>query len=55
VNLFKGATSHRLRRRFPHLRRVHRDKLWTRTYSVGSAGQVSTETIKRCIAECQPE
>jgi putative transposase len=55
VNLFRGVTSHRLRRRFPRLRRVHRDKLWTRTYFVGSAGQVSTETIKRYIAECQPE
>jgi putative transposase len=55
VNLFKGVTSCRLGRQFPHLRRVHKDKLWTRTYYVGSAGQVSTETIKRTIAECRPE
>jgi putative transposase len=55
VNLFKGIASRRLRHRFPHLRRVHKDKLWTRTYYVGSAGQVSAETIKRYIAECQPE
>jgi len=55
VNLLKGATSRRLRERFPHLRRVHKDKLWTGTYYVGSAGHVSSETIRRYIAECQPK
>lgn len=55
VNLFKDATSRRLCQRFPHLHRLDKGKLRARTYYVGSAGQVSSETIKRYIAECQLE
>lgn len=53
VNLFKGASSRKLRQEFPSLKKVHREKLWTRTYYVGTAGNVSSETIQRYIEECQ--
>lgn len=55
VNLFKGVTSRRLREEFPHLVRAIPHALWTRTYYVGTAGNVSAEVIKRYVEECQPE
>lgn len=51
VNIFKGATSRRLRNRFPDLRTG--EGLWTRTYYAGTAGNVTTETVQRYIEECQ--
>jgi len=47
VRLFKGITSHRLRKEFESIR--HPDwgghaTLWAEGYSVGTAGQVSAET-----------
>ena len=53
VNLFKGYTSRRLREKFPELRKVNPHSLWSRTYYVGTAGDVSSETIRRYIEECQ--
>jgi len=51
INAFKGATSHRLRNKYPYLKSW--PSLWTKTYYVGTAGNVSAEVIKRYIAECQ--
>jgi putative transposase len=52
ANQFKGRTSRVLRAEFPHLR-SRLPTLWSRSYYVGSAGQVSEETIKRYIASQQ--
>jgi len=51
VNLFKGYTAKKLLEKFPYLRTKH--GLWTRSYYVGTAGIVTTETIRRYIKECQ--
>uniref|UniRef100_UPI001BE619D2 IS200/IS605 family transposase n=1 Tax=Exiguobacterium sp. s123 TaxID=2751289 RepID=UPI001BE619D2 len=41
----KRVTSKKLREEFPHLQ--HLPSLWTRSYFVSTAGNVSSETIKR--------
>lgn len=43
----KGVTSSKLREEFPHLQ--HLQSLWTRSYFVSTAGNVSSETIKRYV------
>jgi putative transposase len=48
VHRVKGASSHRLRQEFPHLR-SRLPSLWTRSYYVGTAGKVSETTIQRYI------
>ena len=54
INAIKGASSRRLRNEFPELRStVNEETLWTRTYYVGTAGHVSSETIRMYIEECQ--
>lgn len=45
----KGITSKRLREEFPHLK--HLPSLWTRSYFVSTAGNVSSETIKRYVEQ----
>jgi REP element-mobilizing transposase RayT len=45
----KGLTSKRLREEFPHLR--HLPSLWTRSYFVSTAGNISSETIKRYVEQ----
>lgn len=45
----KGYTSRTLRREFPHLKRM--PTMWTPSYFVSSAGNVSAATIERYIAE----
>jgi REP element-mobilizing transposase RayT len=45
----KGATSRNLRQEFPQL--SHLPSLWTRSYFVSTAGNVSSETIKRYVEE----
>lgn len=45
----KGRTAHALRTEFPHL--LTMPSMWTRSYFVSSAGNVSSDTIKRYIAE----
>lgn len=50
MHRLKGYTSHELRREFPHLN-SRLPSLWTRSYYVGTAGNVSAEIIKRYIDE----
>ena len=45
----KGVTARRLRQEFPSLGRLR--SLWTRSYFVSTAGNVSSETVKRYIEE----
>ncbi|MCP1309007.1 IS200/IS605 family transposase [Paenibacillus tyrfis] len=45
----KGATSRFLRQEFKHLK--HLPSLWTRSYFVSTAENVSSETIKRYVEE----
>jgi len=45
----KGLTSKRLREEFKHLSQMV--SLWTRSYFVSTAGNVSSETIKRYVEE----
>lgn len=45
----KGVTSKKLREEFPHLQ--HLASLWTRAYFVSTAGNVSSETIKRYVEQ----
>ena len=44
----KGASARMLRKEFPVLRRM--PSLWTRSYFVSTAGNVSSETVQRYIA-----
>jgi putative transposase len=54
ANLLKGYSSRYLREQFPHLKKVcGKDHLWTSSYYVGTAGNVSAEVIKRYIQECR--
>ncbi|WP_078547708.1 IS200/IS605 family transposase [Litchfieldia alkalitelluris] len=43
----KGVTSKKLREEFSHLQ--HLPSLWTRSYFVSTAGNVSSETIKQYV------
>lgn len=43
----KGVTSRKLREEFSHLQ--HLPSLWTRSYFVSTAGNVSSETIKQYV------
>ncbi|GGM39851.1 hypothetical protein GCM10011351_27500 [Paraliobacillus quinghaiensis] len=43
----KRYTSKKLREEFPHLK--HLQSLWTRSYFVSTAGNVSSETIKQYV------
>ena len=45
--LIKGSTSHTLRDEFPALSRM--PSLWTRSYFVSTAGNVSADTIRRYV------
>ena len=54
VNLLKGYTSRFLRKKFPELKKkCGKDKLWSQAYYVGTAGNVTIETIRRYIMESQ--
>lgn len=48
ANQFKGYTSRILRQKFSQLR-SRLPSLWSRSYYVGTSGQVSEETVKRYI------
>jgi len=48
ANQLKGYSSRILRSEFPHLR-SQLPSLWSRSYYVGSVGQVSEETVQRYI------
>jgi putative transposase len=43
----KGVTSHHMRREFPEIARM--PSMWTRSYFVSTAGNVSAETVQRYI------
>ncbi|MDR9858009.1 IS200/IS605 family transposase [Paenibacillus sp. VCA1] len=45
----KGVTSRILRQEFEHL--AHLPSLWTRSFFVSTAGNVSSETVKRYVEE----
>jgi putative transposase len=49
IGRIKGKTARRLRQEFPALKRM--PSVWTRSYLVSTAGNVSSETIARYIAE----
>lgn len=49
MHALKGYTSRVLRQEFPELLTL--PSLWTRSYWVSTAGNVSAETVKRYIAE----
>jgi putative transposase len=49
MHRLKGFTSRVLRQEFPHLLRL--PSLWTRSYFVSTAGNVSATTIERYIAQ----
>jgi putative transposase len=51
VRRIKGRSSRVLRQEFPHLLRL--PSLWTRSYLSSTAGNVSSQTIQRYIAEQQ--
>lgn len=54
VGLLKGYSSRITRQKFPALaKRTGKEQLWTSAYYCGTAGQVSAETIRRYITECQ--
>ena len=45
--LIKGRSSHHLRKEFPHLLKL--PSLWTRSYFLSTAGNVSSERIQKYI------
>ena len=50
VKPLKGISARQLRLMFPDLRkRTRSDRLWAPSYSVGTAGHVSAETIQQSI------
>ncbi|MDJ0615394.1 MAG: IS200/IS605 family transposase [Calothrix sp. MO_192.B10] len=49
ANAIKGRSSRFLRQEFPHLLKL--PSLWTSSYFVSTAGNVSSETIRRYIEE----
>ena len=50
ANQIKGYTSHELREKFPDLK-SRLPSLWSRSYYVGSAGAVSSATIRKYIEQ----
>jgi len=49
VKTFKGRSSHFLRREFPELLKI--PSLWTHSYFVSTAGNVSNRTIQKYIEQ----
>ena len=47
MHQIKGVTSRELRLKYPHLARM--DSLWTRSYFCSTAGNVSSETVRKYI------
>ena len=47
IKAFKGRSSNLLRKEFPELLKI--PSLWTHSYFVSTAGNISNETIKRYI------
>ncbi|MGC9110239.1 MAG: IS200/IS605 family transposase, partial [Caldimicrobium sp.] len=54
VKILKGVSAKKLLQQFPELRDDYLgNHIWTPSYYVGTAGQVSAETIRRYIETCQ--
>jgi putative transposase len=54
VKIFKGVTGLRMSRKFPDLEsKLWRGVMWSPSYYIGTAGNVSAETIERYIREQQ--
>ncbi len=54
AKIFKGVSAKKLFQKFPELRKEYwKNHLWAPSYYVATAGQVSAETIRRYIEECQ--
>ncbi len=51
ANYFKGKSARLVLRRFSMLREQTGGKLWTRSYFVSTAGNVSSEAIKKYVEE----
>ena len=51
ANYFKGKSARLVLKKFPELRKYTKGKLWTRSYFVSTAGNVSSETIRKYIEE----
>ncbi|MBW4616508.1 MAG: IS200/IS605 family transposase [Desmonostoc vinosum HA7617-LM4] len=49
MNKIKGRASHHLRKEFPELLKL--PTLWTPSYFVSTAGNISTESVKRYIEQ----
>lgn len=49
ANAIKGRSSRYLRQEFPHLMKL--PSLWTHSYFVSTAGNVSSETVRKYIEE----
>lgn len=49
MHRLKGYSSRRLRQTFPQLKRM--PSMWTRSYFVSTAGNVSSETIRKYIEQ----
>jgi len=49
IKYIKGRSSHHLRQEFPELLKL--PSLWTHSYFISTAGNVSSETIQKYIAE----
>jgi len=49
IKYVKGRSSHHLRQEFPELLKL--PSLWTHSYFISTAGNVSSETIQKYIAE----
>ncbi len=54
VKVLKGVTARRLFQQFPELKkRLWGGHLWSPSYYVGTAGNVSADTIRRYIERCE--
>lgn len=54
VKKIKGALARKLFKKFPELKKnLYKGHLWAPSYFVGTAGHVSSGTIRRYIEECQ--
>lgn len=51
ANYFKGKSARLVLKKFPELRKYTGGKLWTRSYFISTAGNVSSDTIKKYIEE----
>jgi len=54
VKVLKGASARYLLSKYPHLGiKSKRGSLWAPSYYIGTAGNISSNTIRRYIDECQ--